>query len=297
MPAMKRRDWCRQAAALAAWPAAGAWAAGAVSQRIVSVGGAITETLFALGAQAEVVGVDTTSLHPAAATTLPNVGYARTLSAEGVLSLRPTLVLAGAEAGPPAVLRQIEAAGLRLRLLDADHRVDGLFSRTQRIAEAIGRDAAGRALVTTLQQQWAATSVRVNAHAEATRRAGRSAPRVLFVLAHGMAQLRVSGQGTAAAAMLQLAGASNVMSGFDGYRPLTPEAVIAAAPDIVLVTDQGVLEAGGIDGLLAMPGLGLTPAGRQRRVVAMDALLLLGFGPRLPQAVATLADGLHGKPA
>jgi iron complex transport system substrate-binding protein len=97
--------------------------------------------------------------------------------------------------------------------------------------------------------------------------------------------------------MLQLAGASNVMSGFDGYRPLTPEAVIAAAPDIVLATDQGVLEAGGIDGLLAMPGLGLTPAGRQRRVVAMDALLLLGFGPRLPQAVATLADGLHGKPA
>jgi iron complex transport system substrate-binding protein len=300
---MRRRDWCLQAAALAAWPAASVWlgsgasAAGATPQRIVSVGGAITETLFALGAQTDVVGVDTTSLYPAAATALPSVGYARALSAEGLLSLRPTLVLAGAEAGPPAVLRQIEAAGLTLSLLDADHRVDGLFSRTRRIAEACGRDAAGRVMVAALQQQWAATSARVAAQTEATRRAGRSAPRVLFVLAHSMAQLRVSGQGTAAAAMLQLAGAANVMTGFDGYRPLTPEAVIAAAPDLIVSTDQGVLAAGGIDGLLTTPGLGLTPAGRQRRVVVMDALLLLGFGPRLPQAVATLADGLHGKAA
>jgi iron complex transport system substrate-binding protein len=298
---MKRRDWCVHAAALAAWPAAsvwpgvGAWAATPAPQRIVSVGGAITETVYAVGAQSELVGVDTTSLYPATATRLPGVGYARALSAEGVLSLRPTLVLAGAEAGPPAVLRQIEAAGPRLILLDADHRVEGLFQRTQRIAEACGRVAVGRALVATLQQDWAATSARVARQRQAASLAGTRPPRVLFVLSHDMAQLRVAGRNTAADAMLVLAGATNALGGFEGYKPLTPEAVIAAAPDIVLATDQGVLAAGGADGLLAAPGLALTPAGRQRRLLSMDALLLLGFGPRLPQAVAALADGLHGK--
>jgi iron complex transport system substrate-binding protein len=297
---MNRRHLCSQAATLAAWPKAGAWAA-AAPQRIVSVGGAITETLFALGAQGDIVGVDTTSLYPAVATTLPSVGYARALSAEGVLSLRPSLVLAGAEAGPPAVLRQLEAAGLTLTLLDTDHRALGVFARTQRIADACGRAAAGRALVAALQQEWATTSARVarqrQATVQAATQAGGRPPRVLFVLSHSMAQLRVAGQNTAADAMLSLAGAANALSGFEGYKPLTPEAVIAAAPDIVLATDQGVLAAGGVDGLLAAPGLALTPAGRQRRVLAMDALLLLGFGPRLPQAVAALADGLHGKAA
>jgi iron complex transport system substrate-binding protein len=296
MPALNRRRWLAQAAAQAAALAAlPALAAGGAPRRIVSIGGAITETLFALGAQGELVGVDTTSLVPAAATTLPGVGYARALSAEGLLSLRPTLVLATAEAGPPAVLRQVEAAGVSLQRLDSDHRIEGLLDRTRRIAEAVGRGAAGSALVARLEHDWAATAAAVQARRQAA--AGRPPLRVLFVLSHSMAQIRVAGSDTAAEAMLTLAGADNAMRGFDGYRPLTPEAVIAAAPDVVLATEQGVSAAGSIDALLATPGLAMTPAGRQRRVVAMDALLLLGFGPRLPQAVATLAERLHGKAA
>jgi iron complex transport system substrate-binding protein len=97
--------------------------------------------------------------------------------------------------------------------------------------------------------------------------------------------------------MLRYAGAVNVLGGVEGYKPLTPEAAIAAAPDVILVTEQGLQAAGGIDGLLEAPGLAQTPAGRARRVVALEALLLLGFGPRLPQAVAALANALHGKAA
>ena len=287
--ATTRRAWLIGAGAALAAPAT--WAAS--ERRIVSVGGALTETLYALGAQGDLVGADTTSLFPDAARQLPSVGYARALSAEGVLSLRPTLVVASQEAGPPAVLRQVEAARVPLALLDADHRFEGVVARTQRLAELCGRAEAGRALVADLQQRWA------QVQDQAARRAasGKPAPRVLFVLSHSMAQVRVSGSGTAADAMLRYAGAVNVLGGVEGYKPLTPEAAIAAAPEVILVTEQGLQAAGGVDGLLKAPGLAQTPAGRARRVVALEALLLLGFGPRLPQAVAALADALHGKAA
>jgi iron complex transport system substrate-binding protein len=290
-----RRDWLLGAATTFIAPLAGtlaatsAWAAPA--RRIVSVGGALTETLYALGAQADLVGADATSLYPQAARQLPRVGYARTLSAEGVLSLRPTLIVATQEAGPPAVLRQIESARVPLALLDADHRVEGVLARTQRLAELCGRGDAGRALVADLQRRWAQTEEQL-----AQRRAsGRSAPRVLFVLSHSMVHVRVSGIGTAADAMIRYAGAVNALGGVQGYKPLTPEAAIAAAPDVILATEEGLQAAGGIDGLLKAPGLTQTPAGRARRVVAQDALFMLGFGPRLPRAVAALADALHGK--
>ena len=292
---LARRDWLLSAATTFIAPFAGtlavtsAWAA--PDRRIVSVGGALTETLYALGAQADLVGADSTSSYPQAARQLPSVGYARTLSAEGVLSLRPTLVVATQEAGPPAVLRQIESARVPLALLDADHRVEGVLARTQRLAELCGRADAGRALAADLQRNWAQTREQL-----ARRNAsGKAAPRVLFVLSHSMSQVRVSGRGTAADAMIRYAGGVNVLGSVEGYKPLTPEAAIAAAPDVILATEQGLLAAGGIDGLLKAPGLAQTPAGRARRVVAQDALFMLGFGPRLPQAVAALADALHGQ--
>ncbi len=94
--------------------------------------------------------------------------------------------------------------------------------------------------------------------------------------------------------MIELAGGRNAFGQVEGYKPLAPEAAIAAAPDVILCTDQGLAAAGGVDGLLRAPGLAATPAGRARRVRSLEALLLLGFGPRLPQAVAQLAEALHG---
>ena len=263
--------------------------AGAAQQRIVSVGGALTETLYALGAQAELVGVDTTSLYPELARALPSVGYARALSAEGLLSLRPTLVVATEDAGPPAVLRQLEAAKVPLVVLDGDHRFEGVLMRTQRLGELAGKADVARVLGARLQQDWAAARDKVARLGQAGK-----APRVLFVLSHAANSIRVAGRDTGAHAMIAYAGGLNVLAeSFSGYKPLTPEAAIAAAPDVILCTDQGVLAAGGIDGLLRLPGIAQTPAGRARRVVSQEALWMLGFGPRLPQAVAALADALH----
>ncbi|MBT9504012.1 MAG: ABC transporter substrate-binding protein [Burkholderiaceae bacterium] len=257
-------------------------------QRIVSVGGALTETLCLLGAQGQLVGVDTTSLFPPDVRRLPSVGYARALSAEGLMSLAPTLIVASDEAGPPTVLRQLEAARLPLQILKSDHQFEGVLERTRRLAELAGRPKEGQTLLARLQQQWQQACEQV-ARSKAAR-----PPRVLFVLSHALNQVRVAGRKTAADAMLGYAGAINVMDRFEGYRPLSGEAVIAAAPDVLLVTDMGLEAVGGVEAFLRMPGLAQTPAGAKKRVVSMDPSLLLGFGPRLPQAVMRLHELLHG---
>ena len=254
------------------------------ARRIVSVGGALTEIVYALGAQGELVGVDTTSLYPAVAQQLPQVGYARTLSAEGVLSLAPTQLIATEEAGPQAVLRQVRDAGVPVAVLNANNKFEGLLERVKQVGQITGRPDPAARLTHALQQQWDGALARV-------RQRGHTPVRVLFILAHAPNQVMVGGRETGADAMLAYAGAVNVMGGqggFAGYKPLTPEAVIAARPDVVLVTDQGLKASGGVDGILKLPGLAQTPAGRQHRIVSQEAMLLLGFGPRMPQALAEL---------
>jgi iron complex transport system substrate-binding protein len=273
--------------ALAALPA-GMAAAAAPAPRIISIGGALTELIYALGAQAQLVGVDSTSLYPAAALQLPNVGYARTLAAEGLLSLAPTLIVATEEAGPPPVLRQLEAARVPLHVLRSDHRFEGMLERTRRLGELIDRGAAAQALASRLQAEWASSRQQV-----AKLRAGHAAPRVLFVMSHAMNQVRIGGQDTGADAMIAYAGGANALQGIKGYKALTPEAAIAAAPEVILATQQGLDAVGGVAGLLQVPGLAQTPAGAARRVIALETMELLGFGPRLPQAVTQLARQLH----
>lgn len=251
--------------------------------RVVCIGGALTEIVYRLGAGELLVGTDTTSLYPEAAQKTAKVGYARQLSAEGVLSLRPTVVIASAEAGPPAAIEQLRAAGVRLVRAAAGHDFETLAANVQRLAEALGRHAAGEALVAELRAQWQQVQSRV-------RRS--KGPRVLFVLSHVANNVQVSGHGTAAHALIEAAGGANAMEGFTGYRPLTAEAVISAAPEVVLTTTQGVQALGGEARLLAQPGLALTPAGRAQRVLARDGLYLLGWGPRVPQAVQELAQFL-----
>ena len=256
----------------------------AKARRIVSVGGALTEIVYALEAQGELVGVDTTSLYPAVARQLPQVGYARTLSAEGVLSLAPTQLIATEEAGPQAVLRQVREAGVPVAVLSANNQFEGLLERVKQVGRITGRPDPAARLAQSLQQQWRGALAKVQQRQHAP-------VRVLFILAHAPNQVMVGGRETGADAMLAYAGAINVMGGqggFAGYKPLTPEAVIAARPDIVLVTDQGLKASGGVDGILKLPGLAQTPAGRKQRIVSQEAMLLLGFGPRMPLALAEL---------
>jgi iron complex transport system substrate-binding protein len=251
--------------------------------RIVSVGGALTETVFALGAGDRVVGVDTSSVFPARAPALPQVGYQRTLAAEGIASLAPDLVLVTPEAGPPAVLEQLAGAGVRVERVAADASLQGARARIVHVAQILERDPA------PLLRELDADVARALAF---VARAG-DRPRVLVVYARGAGAAHVFGRATAADAMVALAGGENVMTAFEGSRPLTAESVVTARPDVIVIPSRGLATLGGIDALLALPGMRETPAGRARRVVAVDDLLLLTFGPRTGTAIAELARAIH----
>jgi iron complex transport system substrate-binding protein len=254
-------------------------------KRVVSIGGALTEIMFTLEADNELVGVDSTSIYPPRAIGYPNVGYARQLSAEGVLSLRPSHVLATEEAGPPAVLKQIAAAGTRITLLPAKHQYVGLRQRVLGVGRVLERSETAQLILEQLDSTWDQVQRQI---ATQTKASAVRPVRVMFILTHSPAQVLVAGASTSAQAMLAYAGAVNALQGFKGYKPLTPESMIAAQPDCLLVTEQGLQAAGGLEAILKLPGLAQTPAGRSQAVVAMDALRLLGFGPRMPEAVLAL---------
>ncbi len=279
-----RRRWLGRAGALVL-AAGGGFASGVVGaaqtpavagpRRVVVIGGALAEIVYALGRADRLVGSDTTCTYPAQAQALPKIGYQRALSAESLIALRPDLVLASAEAGPASALDQVRRTGIDVDLFAERHDVDSVREKIRGVASALGAGEAGAARLAQFDRDWA----RVGAATPPPAR------RVLFVMDPAGRQPMVAGQRTAADAMLRYAGFTNAIEGVSGYRTLTSEALVAAQPEVVLTTDDTLRAAGGARGLLGMAGFSLTPAGRASRVAALDALLLLGFGPRLPEAV------------
>ena len=258
---------------------------GEPAPRIVSVGSSVTEIFYALGAERLLVGVDTTSLYPAAARRLPQVGYMRALSAEGVLALKPSLVVATTAAGPATTLDQLRGAGVEMLMLPDRYDYDSVVEKIEAIGKATGRTTEAAALIAEGRRDMDALATRLAGVAER--------PRVLFLLAMGGGAPQAAGRKTAADGIIRLAGGVNAIDGYSGYRPLTPEAVIASRADVVVLPRQSVEALGGVAAVLDQPALRQTPAGRDGRVLQFDAILLLGFGPRTPQAAAELAQALH----
>lgn len=257
--------------------------AAVAAERIVSIGGDVTEIAFALGAGDEVVARDSTSLHPAAVQTLSDVGYMRQLNVEGILALKPTLILTTELAEPALVLKQLEDSGVKVVRIPGDTSVQAVPEKISVIADAINRSSQGKQLAERYQQQLAAV-------------ANTPLPvKVLFVMSHGGITPMAAGQQTAADAIIRAAGLKNAMQGFSRYRPLSQEGVIASAPDLLLVTTDGVRSIGGQENLWQLPGMALTPAGKNRRVLIVDDMALLGFGLETPQALGLLRKAAEQK--
>jgi iron complex transport system substrate-binding protein len=255
------------------------------TSRIVTLGGSVTEIVYAMGAGDQVVGVDASSIYPEAATEKPNVGYFRRVPAEGVLSLNPSLVLALEGTGPPTVFEQFRSAGVRTVEIPETPSVTGAKRKIRTIGDLLGRSSRADSLIQALEDDLRA--------ARALRTKASTTPRVLFIYARGSGTMNVAGRGTSAAAMIDLAGGENAITGFEGFKPMSAEAVVKAEPDVILMLERGLESIGGVDGLLEQSGIPLTPAGKNKRIVEMDDLLLLGFGPRLGTAVKRLTEKLH----
>ena len=256
--------------------------AGETGKRLITIGGALTEIVYQLEKEALLVGSDTTSYYPAAAEQLPKVGYQRTLSAEGILSLNPDLIIYTDEAGPPAVLEQLKMTDVGLLELKAGRSLEDVIDNIKTMAETLDATARGQALIQELMAKKQGLDRAIAA--------ADSAKKVMFILQHRGNTPLVAGKKTAADSIITLSGADNAVSDYEGYRPLTPEAAITQAPDIILITRQTLEHTGGQANLLKAPGLALTPAGIRGHVIAMDALLMIGFGPRIVDAALELHE-------
>ncbi|MGK7862181.1 heme/hemin ABC transporter substrate-binding protein [Falsiroseomonas sp. E2-1-a4] len=274
---MQRRTLLGLAASL---PFAGP--ARADAARIITVGGAVTETVFALGAGSQVVAVDSTSQFPAATRALPQVGYLRALAPEGLVSLNPDLLLLSDEAGPPQSIAVLRAAGAPVTMIPDGAGAAAVRRKIAAIATALGQD--GSALADAVAGDWAALDSPI---------AALRPVRALFVLSAARGAPLVSGRNTHADALLAAVGAENCVTDFQGYRPLSAESAAQRAPDAIVMMDHALVEAGGIDGVLRATALAVTPAAAARRVVALEGSYLLNFGPRAAHARRDMAALLH----
>ncbi|HEU4378078.1 MAG TPA: ABC transporter substrate-binding protein [Hyphomicrobiaceae bacterium] len=265
------------------------------ASRILSVGGDITEIIYALGADARLVGVDSTSQFPAKALKdKANVGYMRALSIEGVISVGATLILASERAGPPEVVKTLKTTSVPYVEIPDQYSPQGIAAKVRLVARAIGAEAEGEQVVRQVEADFKAL-------ADGVKRIKQPA-KVLFVLAAQNGRATVGGQGTSAHAILELAGATNTAAAVAGFKPLTDEAIIELAPEVIITMRRS----SGNDGhdtnqLLTMKGVQSTPAGAANRLVVMDGLYLLSFGPRAPRAALDLMRQIYpelgGEPA
>lgn len=262
------------------------------SERIVSLNGSTTEILFALGVGENVVGCDASSTYPKnVREKLPSVGYQYRLNVEGILSLKPTLVIGRDDVKPPQVIEQLRMAGVTVLLLKEPRSFEAAKQRLRTIGKAVGRQKQAAELITALDAD-------IEKLAEKLKAARTDWPdwpgqKVLFLYLRGPQTAFVLGKDSAPGAMLEIVGAENAAGDIKGSKPMTAEAVITAQPDVYVLFTTGLESIGGVDGLLKLPGLAHTPAGRNRRIVAMSGQYLSGFGPRCGRAALDLFHGIY----
>ena len=280
-----RARWAVLAIAFLA-PAMGE-AADTKASRIVAIGGSVTEIVYALGEEARLVGRDSTSVYPTEALKLPDTGYIRALSPEGVLSLNPDLILALDGAGPPPALETLKAAGIQTVTIPEGFDRKAIIDKIDAVGAALGVGEKAKALAASVE---AALDRAVATSAEQGRKA-----RVMFVLSSRQGRLMASGKKTQADGIIRMAGAENVLSDIEGYKPVSDEAVIAAAPEIILMMSGTGDHAASDEAVLTLPAIAETPAGKAKRIVRMDGMYLLGFGPRTADAIVSLHEALYGQ--
>jgi iron complex transport system substrate-binding protein len=259
------------------------------AKRIVSIGGTITEILYDLGAQDRIVARDSTSFYPADANSKPDVGYMRALSAEGILGQKPDLILMEEGSGPPPVLEILKASEVPMVVVPTPPEAGKIGQKIRDVGAAVGLADKAEALAAKTEEGLKAVAADV---AKITEKNGGAKKKVLFVLSVSNGRLMAGGADTEAGAIIEMAGGINAAPSINGYKPLSDEAVIAAAPDVILSMSRGDHSITP-EQMFALPSMQTTPAAADKALVSMDGLLLLGFGPRTPEAARALAAKIY----
>ncbi len=252
--------------------------------RIASVGGSVTEIIYRLGKKDNIVGVDSTSVYPVEAKkNHPSLGYVRNLSAEGTLSLTPTLLIGEADAGPPQVIRQIRNAGVETVIITEDDTLIAIENKIKTIARLIHAEEQGQTLIHEI-----ATDLKALQYAQARM---TTSPRVLFLLSLSNGSPIAAGSDTSAHTAITEAGGTNVASQFTRWQKLSPEAAFGLNPDVIVVMNRGTQDV--LDQLQKLPHFKTSHAMKNQHVYTIDGSYLLGFGPRTPQAIVELGTMIH----
>lgn len=246
------------------------------TQKIVSLNGSISEVLVALGYESNIIGRDVTSTYP---TTLKDkakdLGHTMSITAEPILELKPDVIFAGSKDLKPELMEQLTKAGITVEIIDQDYSIDGTKNFIKTIAEKLGNE--------NYQTYLDAIDTKIKEVQPISKK-----PKVLFIYARGAGTLMIAGNNTPVKSMIELAGGENAVNNIYEYKPLTPEALVNANPDYILLFDTGLQSLGGVEGVLKIEGVAATNAGKNKKIIAMDGQFLSGFGPRVADAVVEL---------
>lgn len=255
--------------------------------RLVAIGGSVLEVVYALGEEDKLVARDSTGIFPPEAAALPDAGYMRALSPEGVLAVNPTALLVIDGSGPPEALDVLEQGSVETISVPESFSHDGILEKVRRVGAALGAEDKAAALAGELDARLRAAEAATAGIPDAERK------KVLFVISVQDGKIRAAGSGTAANGIIGLAGGINPLAGMQGYQTLNDEAILEANPDVVLMMRNGGQGDFSAD-LRANPALAATPAVQNDAILQMDGAYLLGFGPRTPDAIVELARALYG---
>ena len=255
--------------------------------RIVSIGGSVTEIIYALGEEDRLVARDTTSVYPENALILPDVGYIRALAAEGVLSVQPTMIITEDGAGPPETISVLQEAAIPMITIPDGYTKMDILAKILAVGRALNVPGKARVLAQNVETDLNNINLIVSTQTGVPKR-------VLFILSTQGGRITASGTNTAANGIINMAGGQNAITSFEGYKQVTAEAIAAAAPDVILMMDREGEHSSTSDELFALPSLVTTPAAENGALVRMNGLLLLGFGPRTPLAVEQLSIAING---
>jgi iron complex transport system substrate-binding protein len=250
--------------------------------RIVSVSGTLSEIMVGLGLESQLVGVDVTSTYPASLDKVPKVGHNRSIAAEGIISLNPDVIIYTDQSMvSPTVIKQLNATGKKVVLFRHELSKDGAVKLIREVGAYFNTKPQAEKMVKNLEADLA--------------KIGKPASpkKLLFIYARGTGTLMVSGTGTSVDKMFALIGHKNAVQDFSDFKPLTSESLLAANPDVLVLFSSGLESLDGNAGLLKLPGVANTNAGRNKKIVSMDGQLLTGFGPRLGKAATELAQKIN----
>lgn len=245
------------------------------NQKIVSLSGGITEIVSALGHENEIVGTDVTSTYPETLrSTAKDLGHVRSMTIEPIMAVNPTLILASDKDINPELLGKIKSSGIKTELFNQEYSVNGTKKLIEQVAKALGNP------------DYHKFNDKIDADLQQIQPIAKK-PKVLFIYARGN-MMMVSGKNTPMASLIEIAGGENAVNDFEDFKPLTPEAVVKANPDVLFFFSSGLQGAGGNEGVLKMPGVSQTNAGKNKKIIAMEGGLVSSFGPRLGEAAVAL---------